>query len=153
MIKNFYAILFLLLSSAMAYAQTGTSALHGRILTSDGKPAQGVTIQIVNTKYGVSTQPDGKYLIKLEPGNYTVRVNAIGMITKELPVTISSGKVTEQPDVILQVTSIQLKDVVVTGQYAPQSLKNSVYMVRTITNEQIRLRNPSKVQDVLSVVV
>ena len=43
-----------------------------------------------------------------------------------------------------------LKDVVVTGQYGPQSLKNSVYNVRTISAEKIRLRAATNIQQVLN---
>ncbi|PTS96915.1 TonB-dependent receptor [Pedobacter sp. HMWF019] len=43
-----------------------------------------------------------------------------------------------------------LNEVVITGQYEPQSLKNSVYQTRVINSEQIRLRAASNVQQVLS---
>jgi outer membrane receptor for ferrienterochelin and colicins len=43
-----------------------------------------------------------------------------------------------------------LDPVVVTGQFEPQSLKKSVYQVRTITNERIQMRAPVNVQSVLS---
>ncbi|MEO6683396.1 MAG: TonB-dependent receptor [Ginsengibacter sp.] len=43
-----------------------------------------------------------------------------------------------------------LDEVVVTGQYAPQSLKNSVYQVKVINNEKIRLSNASNIQQVLN---
>ncbi|RZL66771.1 MAG: TonB-dependent receptor, partial [Pedobacter sp.] len=43
-----------------------------------------------------------------------------------------------------------LKDVVVTGQFIPQSLKNSVYNVRTISAEKIRLRGAVNLQQVLN---
>ncbi|WP_238430385.1 TonB-dependent receptor plug domain-containing protein [Chitinophaga agri] len=45
--------------------------------------------------------------------------------------------------------SIRLRDVVVTGQYAPQSLKQSVYQVRTISSEYIQLRGATNVLGVL----
>src|SRR5262245_32065041 len=44
----------------------------------------------------------------------------------------------------------QLGDVVVTGQYKPQSVKNSVYQVRVINNERIRLSGATNVQQVLN---
>lgn len=44
----------------------------------------------------------------------------------------------------------ELKDVVVTGQYGPQTLKNSVYNVRTISAEKIRLRGAVNLQQVLN---
>jgi outer membrane receptor for ferrienterochelin and colicins len=43
-----------------------------------------------------------------------------------------------------------LKEVVVTGQYQPQSLRNSVYQTRIITAERIRLRAATNIQQVLN---
>jgi outer membrane receptor for ferrienterochelin and colicins len=48
-----------------------------------------------------------------------------------------------------QLDSVQLNDVVVTGQYTPQSLKHSVYQVRTITADYIRLRGATNLLGVL----
>ena len=55
----------------------------------------------------------------------------------------SDGKATTVTD------SVRLQDVVVTGQYMPQSLKNSVYQVRTISAEYIKLRGATNVLGVL----
>ena len=44
----------------------------------------------------------------------------------------------------------RLKEVVVTGQYAPQSIRNSVYQTRVISAERIRLRAATTIQQVLS---
>jgi len=44
----------------------------------------------------------------------------------------------------------QLDEVVITGQYKPQSLKNSVYQVRTISNERIQLSGATNVPQVLA---
>ncbi|WP_316737031.1 TonB-dependent receptor [Pedobacter aquatilis] len=43
-----------------------------------------------------------------------------------------------------------LREVVITGQYCPQTLKNSVYNVRTISAERIRLRAATNIQQVLN---
>ena len=43
-----------------------------------------------------------------------------------------------------------LKEVVVTGEYQPQSLRNSVYRTRVINSERIRLRAATNVQQVLN---
>ncbi len=43
-----------------------------------------------------------------------------------------------------------LKDVVVTGQYGPQTLRNSVYNIRTISAERIKLRAATNVQQILN---
>ena len=43
-----------------------------------------------------------------------------------------------------------LDPVVVTGQYKPQSVKNTVYQVRTISKERIQQQGAAKLQDVLN---
>lgn len=44
----------------------------------------------------------------------------------------------------------RLEDVVVTGQFKPQSVKNSVYQVRIISGEKIRRQAATRLQDVLN---
>jgi len=48
------------------------------------------------------------------------------------------------------VTVKNLDEVILTGQYKPQSVKNSVYQVRVINNERIRLSGATNVQEVLN---
>ena len=64
-----------------------------------------------------------------------------------LPLLLIAFSAVAQQDSVL---SKDLQEVVVTGQYKPQSLKNSVYQVKVIPAERIRLRNASNVQQVLS---
>ncbi len=139
---------FFLPRQSTAQGMYGT--IQGHVITSDNQPAAGVAVEVLNSQYGAITRTDGRYTIKVKTGSYTLQFKALGMLSKQQLVTVTTNSVTEVADVKLELTSFQLKDVVVTGQYAPQSLKNSVYMVRTITAEQIRLRNPAKVQDVLT---
>lgn len=44
----------------------------------------------------------------------------------------------------------RIDEIVVTGQYEPQSVKNSVYRVRTITREQIQVRGSTSVENILN---
>ena len=44
----------------------------------------------------------------------------------------------------------ELQEVTVTGQYKPQSVKNSVYQVKVITKERIQRQAATKLQDVLN---
>lgn len=50
----------------------------------------------------------------------------------------------------IDTTAKDLAEVVITGQYKPQSVKQSVYQVRTISKEQIQRQAASKLQDVLN---
>lgn len=53
------------------------------------------------------------------------------------------------PDSADSLRSDILDEVVITGQFEPQSAKNSVYRVRTITSEQIRLKGATNVESIL----
>ena len=44
----------------------------------------------------------------------------------------------------------ELTEVIVTGQYKPQSVKNSVYQVKVITRERIEKQAATRLQDVLA---
>ncbi|MBE9586622.1 TonB-dependent receptor [Mucilaginibacter sp. JRF] len=130
-------------------AQNNKGNITGKVLTNDGNPAPGITIKLLNTSTTTTSQADGNYSINTSPGRYTIQFSAVGLTTKQIDVELN-GETTRVADVVLEINSFDLKDVVVTGQYAPQSLKNSVYMVRTVSSEQIRLRNATKIQEVLS---
>jgi outer membrane receptor for ferrienterochelin and colicins len=60
---------------------------------------------------------------------------------------VAAGSATSQEDTT---RAKDLSEVVVTGQYRPQSVKNSVYQVRVINNERIRLGGATNVQQVLN---
>src|SRR5262245_7629628 len=47
-------------------------------------------------------------------------------------------------------TTRTLDEVVITGQFSPQSIKNSVYRVRVIKKEQIQLRGATDITGVLN---
>lgn len=65
------------------------------------------------------------------------------------PASIVAQGLTEQR-ALDTLTMTPLDEVVVTGQYEPQSIKNSVYRVRTINSNQIRLRASTTVENILN---
>ncbi|MFT3827702.1 MAG: TonB-dependent receptor [Chitinophagaceae bacterium] len=64
-----------------------------------------------------------------------------------LPFVLVSTQLVAQTD---SSRTKSMEEVVVTGQYAPQSLKNSVYRVRVIRSEQIRMRAATDVAGILN---
>lgn len=60
---------------------------------------------------------------------------------------ILAGSVVAQED---SLKAKELGEVVITGQYKPQSVKQSVYQVRVITADRIRKQGATKLQDVLN---
>ncbi len=59
---------------------------------------------------------------------------------------LASGIISAQEDTT---RAKELSEVVITGQYKPQSVKNSVYQVRVISGERIQKQAATKLQDVL----
>lgn len=55
-----------------------------------------------------------------------------------------------QSDRAKQEKTLLLDEVVVTGQFAPQSLRNSLYKIRLITSEQIREKAATDIQSLLN---
>lgn len=70
--------------------------------------------------------------------NFTFSILLLAAIASHAQTTADTTKLKE------------LENVVVTGQYKPQSVKNSVYQVRTISKERIQQQGAAKLQDVLS---
>lgn len=150
MSKYLLIILFLTLSIAVLQAQEQQVQLKGRVLTADGKPAAGITVRLSSSKATTFTDQNGNFRLKTTAGNYKATFSAVGMVDETIDVEVKAGRDLTLTDITLKESSTALADVIVTGQYVPQSLKNSVYVVKTISAEQIRLRNPTKVQDVLN---
>jgi outer membrane receptor for ferrienterochelin and colicins len=144
MYKIVGSILFWLISvSAIAQVQlTLTDKVTGESLPGAslhirkaGQPDQAVAV----------SDEDG--VIGFIPARYpvTLIISSIGYNKHELSVTeAGTYKIELTPDVN------QLDQVVVTGQFEPQSVRQSVYQVRTISNERIMLRSPVNVQGALS---
>lgn len=109
MVKQLLSLIFILFLSTSLYAQH-TGSVKGRITTSDGTIADGVTVKLKGTTFGAITEENGSYSIRKVPtGNYTIVVSAIGLYPKEKQITVT--KETVIVDFSLNENKSQLKDV------------------------------------------
>lgn len=68
--------------------------LQGKITTSDGKPAEGITVGLANKKIATATNQQGEYkLTGIKPGNYTIRVTAVGLQAVDKTISINEGEI------------------------------------------------------------
>jgi outer membrane receptor for ferrienterochelin and colicins len=82
---------------------------------------------------------------------YYFTVSLILLVISRLMAQEGGGAVPPKPDSTkLTGTTHSLNEVVITGQSEPQSLRNSVYQVRTIDSERIRLRGATNLQTILN---
>ncbi len=106
---------FLLLTSWL-YSQTGI--IRGTVIdNASGEYLPGVTIFLEGTTSGTLTDLDGKFNLKMAPGNYVLRVSYISyetLIIKD--VSVKPGEVTLLDDLRLKETSIELAEITITAQ-------------------------------------
>lgn len=103
-------LLFILLAD-FGYGQSGNTSIKGSVVTSDGKPADFVSVMIKNTNIGTTTDIAGKYILKnIRPGNYLVVVSGVGIARQEKQVLVEKGK-TSSLDFSLGVNAQQLTEV------------------------------------------
>ncbi|GAB4042351.1 TonB-dependent receptor [Spirosoma jeollabukense] len=142
--------LFLFLPIRNLLAQQLTGSVQGTILLTDGSPAQFATVRIKGTKVGTTTNEAGSFQINnLALGRHALQISMLGYEPINQPILIENDKETTFTT-RLNASKNQLNEVVVTGQYEPQSLKKSVYNVRVIDSERIRLRAAVNVVGVLN---
>lgn len=111
--KKLLGTLTLLLLIFCGAAQTAT--IKGIIKTSDGSPAESVSIIVKGTGKGVLSDKDGVYQIaNLKPGMYTLEASLTGLKAQAKKVEISQGQ-TASLNFTLEVDSKQLQTILVTA--------------------------------------
>jgi outer membrane receptor for ferrienterochelin and colicins len=145
--KNLWNLLWGLLTITGAFGQNGK--IEGFVKV-NSKELPGASVRLKNTNYGQITAEDGSFTLEAPQGIYTLVVHFIGHQALEKNIEIQAGEVIKLETLSLNEQTADLAEVVVTGQFEAQSVRNSVYQVRTITNQQIQLRGATSVQSVLN---
>ena len=111
-------IVFLLFSQLAVYAQNNAE-ISGTVKTSDGKPASYISVGLKETNKSVVTDEEGAYTLKnIKPGNYTLKVSAIGITAQEKDIQLKAGQNSQQ-DFYISQSSSQLKEVSINGRHTP----------------------------------
>lgn len=142
----------LLLGFSSAFAQGGTGKVTGKI--SDKKTGEiliGVTVLVQNTSKGAVTDVEGRYLLQLEPGTYTLDFKYMGYSTKSIAdVVVKAGQITNLDMALDEPKSKELQEVVIKGSYKKETInalyaaqKNSPSISSGISAESIK-RSPDR---------
>lgn len=109
-------ILFLIsILPLISFAQSKTE-IQGQILTSDGKPAQGITVRLSEINQSVSSNTRGRYIFRnIDQGRYTLSISAMGIQSRDTTILIQDDNV-ELPPLVLIQSREQLEEIVVHGQ-------------------------------------
>jgi outer membrane receptor for ferrienterochelin and colicins len=124
--------------------------IEGTVLQADGTPGAFASVQVKGLKKATMADGYGHFtLTNVAPGKHELFISMMGYDPIRQSVQVENGKPT-QLTTQLKAANNQLNEVVVTGQYEPQSLKKSVFNVRVIDSERIRLRAAVNVMGVLN---
>lgn len=138
------------LNTAVFAQQARKEKISGIVKTSDSYPAENITVYLKGTPYGAITNNKGYFELEAPAGNYTMEIYSITAHKKEFPITVKSGETNHFDNLPIIENRKQLEEVVVTGQFSPQSIRNSVYKVKVISSQQIQQKSATNVQSLLN---
>lgn len=100
-------------------------------------PINGVQVYIPGTPHGALTNQEGRFLLLNVPaGQHTVRTVVIGYAGQEVTVNVTAGE-TVTINISLQMSSVALDELVVTGQGRATSRKEIGNTIATVNTEQL----------------
>ncbi|QOG02932.1 TonB-dependent receptor [Flavobacterium sp. MDT1-60] len=160
---SFLSFCFFLLAGTSTWAQE-KATIKGQISLANNQAADNVSIVLKGTKIGTNTDENGNYEIKnVKPGNYVLRVSAVGYSSKEKSITLNSGDEIIENFTIIS-NSEQLDEIVVNGgtkknplarketqQVSRLPLKNleNPQVYTTITSELLKEQVVTNIDDAL----
>ncbi|MEM9389502.1 MAG: TonB-dependent receptor [Bacteroidota bacterium] len=98
----------------------GKGKMQGRITDDKGEPLPGVTVQLLNTRYGAVTDVKGDYEIRSIPvGEYRVEASYLGFKKNQQVVTITASKSTKASFIMTEAVGV-LEEIVVRGKTEAQ---------------------------------
>ncbi|HLO45411.1 MAG TPA: TonB-dependent receptor [Leadbetterella sp.] len=106
-------ILFVLLLLCVFKANSQSSAIRGKVSTSDGKPAEFVNVILKGTTKGTIADAEGNFSINnLKSGSYSVYVSFVGLKSQTQKIELKDGE-TSNMAFTLQEDANQLQEVMV----------------------------------------
>lgn len=139
-------IFFPLFLSFFAYGQT--AVVKGVVRDSvSADPLVGVVVS-VGTSTGAVTDASGNFLLRLEPGSYSLRFRYTGYVEQNLPLTLTAGQ-TEQLDIALVSTTQQLNILVVSAGRYEQRITDVTVSMEVIQPALIENKNTTNMETIL----
>ncbi|WEK19394.1 MAG: SusC/RagA family TonB-linked outer membrane protein [Candidatus Pedobacter colombiensis] len=122
-------ILMFVAGAAMAQDRTITGTVTAK---DDGLPLPGVSVKVVGTSIGTSTDANGKYALKIASGPASIVFSSIGYLQQV--VSVGSSNVV---NVVLATDSKQLGEVVVTALGIKRETKALGYAAQSVKGEDL----------------
>lgn len=120
--KLILTFLFVALTAGSSYAQN-KGTIRGTVIDDEtGETIFGVTVLVVETSSGTTTDFDGKFSVDLAAGTYTLRISYVSYTPIAIEeVEVIPGKVTVMNNIRLQQEVVNMDEVVVTADLVRDS--------------------------------
>ncbi len=149
MIKTFLFV-FLVFTSFISLAQTGTGVLKGNISDKESKePIIGATIQLLNDlSKGTATDIEGNYVLVLDTGYYKILCSYLGLQSDTFSVTIKENQIS-QKNIVLKQVAKTLETVVVSSGKFEQKIEELTVSMEVIKPNLIQNKNTTSIETAL----
>ena len=129
---------------------TSPVTISGNIVNQEGTPVEYVHVLVKDSPLKTMTDENGHFVMELPAGKHTLILTSLGTRRRQMNIDVRTDRKNYYPAIELVTNDHGLNQVVVTGQFSPQSVRNSLYKVRSLTAEQIEKKNPTDVQSLLN---
>jgi iron complex outermembrane receptor protein len=124
MTKKLLLTAMVLLHTISIFAQQNYS-VHGRVLSADGKPVEGISVSLGNKRQTTATDYKGHYrFVNVKQGDYTLKATGVGLQTRQQQITLGSADLSV-PDIYIAENFAALNEVVIksykTNKFAQKS--------------------------------
>ncbi|MDD2960852.1 MAG: TonB-dependent receptor [Muribaculaceae bacterium] len=134
--KLIFSLLLSVVTVISMSAQLSDSHISGHVInktTKDHLPY--ITIRLLNTSIGTTTDATGHYYLKNIPvGKYTIEASSIGYLPQTFNISIQNNQ-TQEIKFELEEDVMQLEQVVVTGNKSEVKRRNSSSLVNVLGNQ------------------
>lgn len=149
MYKYVLSVFVLLTITCLSYSQS-KGKLTGLITTTDGYPAEDISVILDRTQYGTVSDARGNFTLEAPAGDYKMVVFSMAAHRKEMPVSIRGNQTSNLGVIKVIENKVQLNEVVVTGQFNPQSVRSSIFKAKVINKNQIVAKGATSIQNLLN---
>jgi len=140
----------LVLCLALVAGAGTTGKIAGRVTDNSGNPLVGATVMIVGTQYGAMTDANGEYfIINLEPANYDLTANMVGMSSSTANGVMVSADLTTRMDFTLNPTTVGSTVIQVTDQRG-MILRDVTSSIHVVSRDEIGTMPVAGIQDIVS---
>lgn len=135
--KHIFIFFFCFWSFFTAFAEPKNTLVWGKVLLTNGKPAEGISVFIKNTTCGTVTDQYGKFQIYAPAGKQILVIHSFWTQRLDIPIEVLPDTENKIPHITIAEDTQQLGEVVVTGTRTAKSLSSAPVLTKIVTGKEL----------------